>query len=167
MNRRLASSAILTVALLAAAASAVAADSLIRIDRRAQISRADLKYDTPVVRSEEGMPIGNGRMGSLVWTTPSSLKLQINRVDVHAMDSTTFSFARADSDYGYGFVDLDVVGAGEDVFTPGSFAQHLSLYDALMTARGKGLTARALAWSDGDVLAIEIDDERAQPEAVN
>ena len=75
-----------------------AAQSLIQIDRRSQLARADLDYDSPINRSEEGMPVGNGRMGSLVWTTPSSLKFQINRVDVHAMDSTTFSFPRADSD---------------------------------------------------------------------
>ena len=39
------------------------------------VSRADLDYDTPARRSEEGMPIGNGRMGSLVWTTPTSAHL--------------------------------------------------------------------------------------------
>jgi hypothetical protein len=35
-------------------------------DLRALISRADLRYDAPAARSEEGMPLGNGRMGSLV-----------------------------------------------------------------------------------------------------
>ena len=50
------------------------------IDYRRLISRADLVYDKPVPRSEEGMPVGNGRMGSLVWTTPGELRLQINRV---------------------------------------------------------------------------------------
>ena len=147
----------------------VSAQSLIQVDRRALVSRADLTYETPATRSEEGMPVGNGRTGSLVWTTPSSLKLQINRVDVHAMDSTTVSFPRADSDYGSacGLVDVHVVGAGDDVFTGGSFRQHLSLYDALMTARGKGLTARTVAWPDGDVIAIEIDDQRSEPAAIN
>ena len=136
---------------------------LIQIDRARQIARADLDYTTPATRSEEGMPIGNGRMGTLVWTTPSALKMQINRVDVHAMDSTTFSFPRADSDYGYGcgLVDINVADAGEDVFDGPQFHQHLSIYDALMTARGSGLTARALAWPDGDVIAVEIDDQRA------
>src|ERR1041385_5584843 len=93
---------------------------------RQLISQADLHYAAPVARSEDGMPIGNGRMGTLVWTTPASLRLQINRVDVHAMDSTTFSFPRADSDYGYGcgYVDINVAGAGEDAFAAGSFHQH-------------------------------------------
>ena len=169
MHRFLLAYGIALVALLGPNAAPVAGQSLIQIDRRSQVSRADLDYDTPVARSEEGMPIGNGRMGSLVWTTPSSLKLQINRVDVHAMDSTTFSFPRADSDYGYGcgFVDIDVADAGDDVFTAGFFRQRLSLYEALTTTEGKGLTARALAWPHGDVIAIEIDDQRSQPTAIN
>ena len=148
--------------------SALAADSLIQVDRLAQVSRADLDYDAPASRPEEGMPVGNGRMGSLIWTTPSSLRMQINRVDVHAMDDTSFSFPRADSDYGSvcGYVDIQVADAGEDVFTGSQFHQHLSLYDALMTARGKGLTARALAWPTGDVMAIEIDDQWRSEAAV-
>src|ERR1043166_8810611 len=89
-------------AALCAAATLASADSLIQVNRRAQVSRADLDYDSPARRPEEGIPLGNGRMGSLVWTTPSAVKLQINRVDVHAMDDTSFSFSRADSDYGYG-----------------------------------------------------------------
>ncbi|MBI4902115.1 MAG: glycoside hydrolase, partial [Acidobacteria bacterium] len=115
------------------------------------------------------MPIGNGRTGTLVWTTPSALKMLINRVDAHAVDSTTVSFPRADSDYGSvcGYVDIHVADSGEDVFPPGAFRQHLSLYDALLTTEGNGLKARALAWPSGDVIAIEIDDQRPQPAAIN
>jgi hypothetical protein len=157
------------MALLMAHIRPGSAQSLIQIDRRSQLARADLDYDRPVTRSEEGMPVGNGRMGSLVWTTPSSLKLQINRVDVHAMDSTTFSFPRADSDYGYGcgFVDVNIVQSGDDVFAGRVFHQHLSLYDALMTATGHGVSTQVVAWPNGDVVAIEIDDQRSRPEVVN
>jgi hypothetical protein len=159
---------LLAVALVARP-SAQSLESLIQIDRRALVARADLEYDSPATRPEEGLPVGNGRMGSLVWTTPTSLRLQINRVDVHAMDSTTFSFGRADSDFGSGcaYVDIHVEDAGEDVFVGPQFGQRLSLYDAVMTARGRGLTARALAWPNGDVMAIEIDDQRAQPGAIS
>jgi hypothetical protein len=146
-----------------------ATDSFVQVDRRAQVSRADLDFDTPASRPEEGMPVGNGRMGSLIWTTPTALKMQINRVDVHAMDDSSFSFPRADSDYGSvcGYVDINLASAGEDVFVAGTFRQHLSLYEALMTAKGRGLTARALAWPNGDVMAVEINDQRQQPEAIN
>src|SRR5439155_27207194 len=117
---------------------------------RKLVSRADLDYDRPAVRSEEGMPVGNGRMGSLVWTTPASLRFQINRVDVFANDASSSSFPRADSDYasGCGYVDIRLADAGDDVFPDGTaakptgkipFRQHLSLYDGLMTAEGKGV----------------------------
>jgi hypothetical protein len=58
----------------------------------ARIARANLVYDKPVTRSEEGMPLGNGRHGTLVWTTPTQVCLQINRVDVYGNDCRTNSF---------------------------------------------------------------------------
>ena len=62
------------------------------LDYRTIVSRADLHYDKPVLRSEEGMPLGNGRMGSLVWTGAGALKFQINRVDVQPINHDTTSF---------------------------------------------------------------------------
>jgi len=155
------------VFLLSAGASQAA--GLLTVDYRKLVSRADLTYDTSVSRSEEGMPVGNGRMGSLVWTTPSSLKFQINRVDVFGADSNTVSFPQADSDYasGCGYVDINLVDAGEDVFAGKDFKQHLSAYDGLMTAHGNGVNARVSAWPQRDVMAVEIDDQRSQPAAVN
>jgi Domain of unknown function (DUF5703) len=141
----------------------------VQIDRRALVSRADLDYATPATRSEEGMPVGNGRMGSLVWTTPSALRFQINRVDVFACDASSVSFPQADSDYaaGCGYVDIHLVDAGDDVFAGKEFQQRLSLYDGVMTAQGKGVTARVLAWPQRDVMAVEIEDRRANPAAIN
>lgn len=139
------------------------------VDFRALVTRGDLNYAQPAARSEEGMPVGNGRMGSLVWTTPFALKFQINRVDVFGEDSTTVSFPQADSDYAAGcaYLDVNLVQAGDDVFVGKDFHQHLSLYDAVMTARGKGVTARVLAWPRRDVMAVEIEDRRPRPEPIN
>ena len=64
-------------------------------DLRALVSTADLVYEKPVPRSEEGMPIGNGRMGTLVWTTPNRLRMQINRPDVYANNSASQQLLRA------------------------------------------------------------------------
>ncbi|HEY8993919.1 MAG TPA: DUF5703 domain-containing protein, partial [Lacunisphaera sp.] len=135
----------------------------------AVVARADLDYTTPATRSEEGMPVGNGRMGSLVWTEPTALKLQINRVDVFAMHASSVSFPRADSDYaaGCGYVDVNLASAGGDVFVGADFHQHLSLYDAQMTAEGRGMTARVIAWPVRDVMAVEIEDRRDTPEPIN
>src|SRR3954453_18748811 len=129
---------------------------VLKIDYRALVSRADLNYDAPASRSEEGQPIGNGRMGSLVWTTPSALHFQINRVDVFGQDSYTTSFPKQDSDYASGcaYVDINLADAGDDVFINDGFNQHLSLYDATMTAKGRGVTARVLASPQHDVMAV-------------
>lgn len=144
-------------------------DSMLEVNYKALVSRADLSYDKPAERSEEGMPIGNGRMGSLVWTTPAQLKFQINRVDVFAADGRTVSFPEADSDFasGCGYVDIGLVSVGRDVFIGDEFKQHLSLYDAVMTAQGQGVTARVLVWPHHDVMAVEIDDQRTMPEPIN
>lgn len=161
----------LTLAIVAfiPAFHARAGEDPLDVDFRTAISRGDLDYTYPATRSEEGMPVGNGRMGSLVWTTPSALKFQINRCDVFSVDASTVSFPFEDSDYasGCGYVDINVVSAGPDVFTSPNFNQHLGLYDGIMSAKGAGLTARVLAWNAHDVMAIEIDDRREHPEPIN
>ena len=75
------------------------AGGLLDVDYGALVSRADLAYDRPVSRGEEGMPLGNGRMGSLVWTAPTALRLQINRVDVFGSNCATNSFPERNTDY--------------------------------------------------------------------
>src|SRR5690348_11499260 len=78
-------------------------------DLRAVISPSDLVYDKPAPRSEAGIPIGTGRMGTLVWTTPSQLRMQINRVDVYASNCASDSLIERNQDYcgGCAFVDLE------------------------------------------------------------
>ena len=159
----------IVLASLVRAAFAAPAQPPLEVDHAALVSRADLDYTTPATRSEEGQPIGNGRTGSLVWTTPAALHFQVNRVDVFGQDSYTTSFPKQDSDYASGcaYVDVNLTDAGDDVFAGPSFNQHLALYDAVMTARGNGVTARVLAWPLRDVIAIEIDDRRERPAAIN
>ena len=161
--------AMFAVAALLPCAAADAAEGLLSADYQAIVSRADLTYEKPVERSEEGMPVGNGRMGSLVWTVPEALKFQINRVDVFATSSSTCSFPRGSMDYASvcGYVDINLVDFGEDVFAGDTFRQHLAVYDGLMTAQGKCVTARVLAWHERDVMAVEIDDQREQPAPIS
>src|SRR4051794_2558326 len=128
-------------------------------DLPALISAADLIYDKPVPRSEEGIPIGNGRMGTLVWTTPASLRMQINRVDVYANDSATNSFFERHNDYcgGCGYVDVDF---GREVFPEAGFKQRLSVYEGVLTV---GNSASIVAWPAQDVIAMQV----SAPVAVN
>jgi len=120
-------------------------------DLRTLISDADLVYTKPVPRSEEGMPVGNGRMGTLVWTTPESLRFQINRVDVYANNSYTNSFFERHNDYcgGCGFVDIDF---GKEIFPESGFQQRLHVYDGILTVAG----AEIAAWPAQDVIAVQV-----------
>ena len=132
------------------------------------ISAADLTYNKPVSRSEEGLPVGNGRMGTLVWTTPSSLKFQINRVDIFSNGSQSNSFFERNTDYcsGAGLVDIDFVAWGEDIFTDTGFLQHLSCYDGIVTTTGKMISTSTLVWNEEDVMAVKIEDRRDNPQSI-
>ncbi len=140
----------------------------LRTDLRALISRADLRYPTPISRSEDGLPLGNGRTGSLIWTTPASVRLQVNRVDLHPINKDTRSFFERNTDHmgGCGFIDLDLGSAAADIFgeKDETCPQHLAIYEGLATLQGKGVKVSALAWHAQDVLALEVDDQRAQPQ---
>ncbi len=142
---------------------------MLTLDYRRLVSRADLTYDKPPARSEEGLPIGNGRMGSLLWTTPSALKFQINRVDVYGNNSESTSFPERNTDYcgGCAFVDIDCVDFGDEPFPREGTRQHLSVYDATASVKGRGISARILAANDTDVMAVEISDQRDKPTPVS
>jgi len=142
---------------------------LMKINYEQLVSRADLNYDTPVVRSEDGIPIGNGRMGTLVWTTSNAIHYQINRVDVFAMGCNTTNFTDGHNNYsnGLGYVDIHMQDFGDDIFAGREFNQHLSVYDGLTTVSGNGINARMLNWMNGDVIAAEINDRRANPVPVS
>jgi len=136
--------------------------SLSAVDFGKLISRADLVYDKPAPRSEEGMPIGNGRMGSLVWTTPQQLRLQINRADVYANNSASNSFFERHNDYcgGCAYLDIDF-GAEAPPFPESGFPQRLSVYDGVLTIDAKNVTVRIFGWPGRDAIAIAVDDRRA------
>lgn len=142
--------------------------AVLGVNYRGLLERADLRYERPPARSEEGIPVGNGRMGSLVWTTPAAVRFQINRVDVYGNDSRSDSFFERHGDYcgGCAFLDIELGELGEEVFPAAGFPQHLSVYDGLLELRGRGVTARVLAWPERDVMAVEVDDRRPAPEPV-
>jgi len=152
-------------------AAADPANSLLSVDHRRLVARADITLAKPVERSEHGLPVGNGRMGSLFWTMPTTLPCQINRVDLFPFNSYSGIGRRRvggwvrKTDYcgGAGAVAIDF---GGEVFPSSATRQHLSLYDAQETIEGRGVTLRILAWYARDVIAIEIEDRRAQPQPI-
>ena len=129
------------------------------IDYHRLVSRADIVYNRPAARSYEGLPIGNGRMGTLVWTRSTNLELQINRVDFFAQDST-------------GESGLDDCGAcaiiridfGGTVFGPREgYREHLRVHEGTLSIDAESLTIEIFCDSDSDILIISVDDRRPKP----
>jgi len=136
---------------------------LIRADYPAMLSRSDLVYEQPAAKPVEGHPIGNGRMGTMVWTTPETVEFQINRSDVFAVNREHAGNQHGPTDYCGGCARISV-DVGGQVFTDGSgFSQHLSLYDAEDVIETDEVTARCFV-SSNDVLVLEIDDRRSDPQ---
>lgn len=142
--------------------------SMLNVNYNKLASRADLHYDTLVERSEAGMPVGNGRMGSLVWTTPDMLRFQLNRVDLFANTSASNNFFQRNTSYngGLGFVDIDFADFNNEVFMGNQFEQHLSVYNGEVTVKGKGVEARVTAWDQQDVMVVHIQDRRENPTSI-
>lgn len=139
--------------------SALPSQSMLQVNYEALVSRADLHYGSPVTKSEEGQPTGNGRMGTLVWTIPTALQFQLNRVDVFGNNTASHNFYERNTDYcgGVGGVSIDL---GDEVFTQQEFSQHLSCYDGLMQVKGRNVAAELFTWHEKDVMAVKITDER-------
>jgi hypothetical protein len=151
------------------ASSALGGSTLLSVNYSNLVARADLHYAKAVARSEDGIPIGNGRMGTLLWTSPSAFRLQVNRVDVFGNNSASDSFFERHIDYcgGCGFVDVAFSDYGNPVFPADKTRQTLSCYDGLATALGEDVSIRALAWNRRDVIALEVNDRRNHPGTIS
>ncbi len=111
--------------------SAQTSDSLLKYDYRSLVAHSDLSFDSPAPGSHDGLPIGNGRMGTLVWTTPDAVHYQINHDDLFCSGNNTLASGKGNTDYsaGCGYVDINLVDFGNDVFAGTKFNQHLSVYE--------------------------------------
>ena len=150
-------------------ALAQTSDSLLQYDYPGLVAHSDVAFKTPAPSNHDGLPIGNGRVGTLVWTTPAALHYQINDVDLFCFDKDTLASPKGHNDYssGCGYFDINLVGYGNDVFAGEKFDQTLSVYEGLESAEGDGVRTRSLAWTDGDVIATEVDDQRSHPGAID
>ena len=143
---------------------------MLTVDHRALVSRGDLIYQVPVEHPVQGQPIGNGRMGTLVWTTPGAIHLQINRCDVFAIDKHHAGHYSDAADYCSACAQVTVEVGGEPFASEHGFAQRLSLYEAECSVVGDEVSVRCFVSaaddppSPADLLALEVDDRRADPQ---
>ena len=164
--RLVVTAASLTLMLAWESSAALADSTLIEVDYRATVSAADMIYKSPAEAPVEGQPIGNGRMGTLVWTTPDSVNFQINRCDVFAVNRNASGKRDGPTDYGGGVARVTIDVGGAALGRGKAFLQRLSLYDAECTLNGNQVRVRCFVSAESDILAIEIDDQRATPQPI-
>lgn len=140
----------------------MAQSALSAVDYRALVSHSDLIYAHPRP-ALESHAVGNGRMGTMVWTSSDSIHLQVNRNDVFAVNKNHIGLQADSVDYcgGCAAIRIDV---GGDPFSGGPFEQRLSLYDAEDTIVGNDVVVRCFVSSQTDVMVVEIDDKRPTPQ---
>ena len=128
--------------------------------------KRDVILRQPVEKSDEGLPIGNGRMGTLVWTAPERVEFQVNRADVfaanrgHGLDQAApMSSGETTADY-CGACARVRVALGGEVFCGEDFEQRLSMVDAEVGVFGRAVAVRCFVSAERDLLVIEVDDRR-------
>ncbi len=136
------------------------------VDCRALVSQADLVYEAPAKSPVEGQPIGNGRMGTMVWTSPEAVHFQINRNDVFAVNRNHAGAQFGPADYCGGCASVVLEVGGRPFAAGQAFNQRLSLYDAEAHVAGAAVNMRCFVASHTDVLVLEIDDQRVEPQPV-
>jgi hypothetical protein len=110
-------------------------------------------------------------MGTMVWTSPTAIHLQINRVDVFAVNCDHLGRpgqVGSATDYcgGIASVTIDV---GSQAFAAGEekpFRQQLSLANAECSIEGIDFQVHTFVSAAHDVLVMELDDRRPQPEPI-
>lgn len=125
------------------------------------IHRSDLAYQGVERLPEAGLPLGNGRTGSLVWCTPNAVHLQINRVDVFGFSGESRSVGITDSDFsgGCAFVDIEFGNPFEPVFGTETL-QELDVYDGEIRIHDREIDIRIRLDMDEDAFLFSVGDRR-------
>ncbi len=133
------------------------------------VAAANLRYDCFVKEQQHGMPLGNGRMGGLVWlhaTEPSTsrIDLQLNHTDVFGFSSTS-DVAKRHQDYCGACGKLAILFDGMP-FSDTRTRQVLDLRQGQMRVTGEAIELCAFASMDHDCLVIMLDDHRSEPQDI-
>jgi len=147
----------------AEAAESRTGSSMITMDYARYLAPIDLHFNKPT-KPIESIPLGNGRMGSLVWVdgAGSGLHFNFGRPDVFYRGSASAvwsNVSHTDGNSKVGHVDISFQG---NPFSS-TCNQDLHAYDGYESVQGSNVSARIVAWRDHDVFAIEVTDNRAEP----
>lgn len=140
--------------------------TMIAMDYAGYLAPVDLHFTRPT-NPIEGIPLGNGKMGSLVWIDKSGSSIQFNfgRPDVFYRGSATTTWTESSHIDGNSKVGNVAINFSGSPFSD-TCIQHLNTYDGYERIEGAGVSAKIVAWRNHDVFAIEITDNRSTPSII-
>ena len=107
----------------------------VRVDMPAYLSKHDIVYQTPSYEGYEGLPLGNGNMGGMLWCTERGVHFQINKTDT--WDGTQSRILRSCAS-----IELDFGAPCFEWTLLEDFEGRLSLHDAEASIRSTTPFAR-------------------------
>jgi hypothetical protein len=130
------------------------------------IGRSDIAYTGRITTGTQGMSVANGRFGGPVWQSNSStLVMQLNHTDMFMFNDASAA-SKDHQNSGGGALGRIHVGFGTDTVFDSTTKQHLSLYKGTLSIDGTGVHVDVISDMDSDVIALQITDQRATPQAI-
>ncbi|MCS7253859.1 MAG: LamG-like jellyroll fold domain-containing protein [Armatimonadota bacterium] len=126
-------------------------DGKMHINFRALLSRNDVVYLSPATFEFEAIPIGNGKLGAVVWNE-DLLSFQLGHSDYYGIEFPSLCRIRIISE------------PSPWIKPPREFEQRLSLYDGELRMRAKlydsTISAEAFVAEDIDAIMLRVSDAR-------
>ncbi len=129
------------------------------------LERSNPVYTAPVERALQGLPIGNGVLGTMVWTPryEGGMVYQLNRVDAWAADSLS-SYNPYQNNTIPSLARLVIRPKPRLALDGKGFSASLSMGDGVVTVREEGdggaFVGRSFVAADRPVLVVDLTDTR-------
>ncbi|MFD0671232.1 DUF5703 domain-containing protein [Cohnella sp. GCM10027633] len=123
------------------------------VDYASYLAKHDIVYNSPNAEPGDGLPVGTGKVGAMVWHE-RGLKMQVTNVD--GSPHTQLSS---------GFVQLATEPAMDTEYE--SFRQRLNVYDGTVTTQyGDDRIVTVFGDATSELLGIHVEDRRANVDAI-
>lgn len=123
------------------------------VDYAGYLSQHDIVYNSPNAEPSEGLTVGTGKVGAMIWQE-RGLKLQVTNVDGSPHTQLSSGVAQLLTEPGPSSADE-------------SFRQRLNLYDGVVTTNyGDDRTVTVLGDATSELLGIHVEDRRPNVSSV-
>jgi hypothetical protein len=125
------------------------------------VSQSDLIYHGMICSGESGMPVAGGRFGGPVWQEDDcTLIMQLNHTDTFMYNDASANSLPESGALGFLRIHFGAPCFHKELF------QHLHLYEGVLELCAQNLNIRVTADFSSDVICMQIQDNREQPQPI-